>query len=634
MRRALLCFLFLSVTSICCLHAQVSSRARRLYQHAQQLHADHQSQKAQKALRSALKEAPAYVDAYSLLGRWLFEDHQFKAAAEIFLQGEKSCKDGRRAFGRAAAKSLFYSGDYNLAQTYIPTGSTDAEWQQLAAQLAFARTQVKSSGDTLKSVQPLGTPFRINTGAPELFPYRAADGETFYFTRRMNGVDEDFYAAKHDSCGGWLAAQNMGSPPNSSAQESAQMISADRHYLFFTRCDNRTLNGWDLGGCDLYMAYTADSIWSVPLSFGATINTPAYEGMPCLSSDNRELFFVSDRPGGFGGLDLWSARFDHGLWQLPRNLGAAINTAGDETAPFIYADNKTLFFASTGHAGMGGSDLFSAQRPENDSTWTTPANLGVPLNTPYDEVSMSLSAAGDTAYFSSDRDSAAGNFDIYEAALPLALKPGAISYYTGAVHDSIAQTPLNYANIYFTDSATGRELYQIVSNRGDGSYTIALPVGHTYSLMVSRIGYQQAFDTIRCYQAAVQHPVQHSFALLPFDYQQPSSDSSLLTITFQKNSTALTEAALTELNAALLPWQGKAGITILVNGYTDNSGTPLINEQISYTRARAVGGALGSMGFRQEVIQVQGWGEAAPLAENDTEEHRTRNRRVEIIIRY
>ncbi len=632
MRRALLFFLFLGI-SVCSLRAQLTPRARRLYNNAQRLQAAHQPAKAQQALRNAIKESPGYVEAYSLLGRWLFEAHQFKAASEVFLQGEKACKDGHKAFAKATAKSLFYNGDYGRAQSYIPAGAADDEWKRLAAQIAFAKTQVKKSGDTIRIVQPVGMPMRINTGVPELFPFRSADGESFYFTRRVKGIDEDFYVAKRDSCGGWFAAKNMGSPPNSSAQESAQMISADRHYLFFTRCDNRTLNGWDLGGCDLYMAYTADSVWSVPLSFGATINTPGYEGMPCLSSDNRELFFVSDRPGGYGGLDLWSSRFEHGLWQLPRNLGAAINTAGNETAPFIYADNRTLFFASTGHPGMGGSDLFSAQRID-DSTWAHVANLGTPLNTPYDEVSMSLNAAGDTAYFSSDRDSAAGNFDIYEAPLPATLKPGAVSYYKGEVHDSIAQSPLNYANIYFTDSASGKELYQIVSNRGDGSYTVALPVGHTYALMISRIGYQQAFDTIRCYTAEVKTPLWHAYSLLPFDYQKPSSDSALVTIPFQKNSTALTDSSLALLKAAILPWQGKAGITLLVNGYTDNSGTPIINEQLSFTRARAVSVALGELGFLPEAIQAQGWGEAAPAAGNDTEENRNKNRRVEVIVRY
>jgi hypothetical protein len=131
---------------------------------------------------------------------------------------------------------------------------------------------VNKWADTLRN---LGT--SINTPQPEMYPCISADTETIYFTRRMNGIDEDFYKAQLDSCGGWLYARNLGTPPNTSAQEASQMISADGHYLFFMRCETRSENGWANGGCDLFMAYTADSTWSIPQSFGATINTPGCE---------------------------------------------------------------------------------------------------------------------------------------------------------------------------------------------------------------------------------------------------------------------------------------------------------------------------------------------------------------------
>jgi outer membrane protein OmpA-like peptidoglycan-associated protein len=605
-----------------------------MYHHALSLQAKRQSEKAIQALHKTIREFPGYTEAYSLLGRWLFESHRFEEAATIFLQGEKINSKTKSSFAKAAAKSLLYNGNYAQAQQYLPSASADAEWQALTAQAAFLKVQMAVRDTTIK-VQPIGGPYRINSTVPELFPFCSADGATFYFTRRVAGMDEDFYSAKRDSCGGWLSARNMGSPPNSTAQESAQMISADRHYLFFTRCDNRSPNGWDMGGCDLYMAYTADSIWSTPLSFGATINSPSYEGMPCLSADNRELFFVSDRPGGFGGMDLWSSRFEHGLWQLPYNLGAAINTPGNETAPFMCADGRTLFFASTGHIGMGGSDLFTAHREEeSDTIWTNITNLGMPINTAFDEVSMSVNAAGDTAYFASDRGSIAGNFDLYEVPLPEAVKPGKICYFQGAVYDSLSREPLNYANIYFTDSTSGREQYHLISNRGDGSYTIALPVGHTYGVMISRVGYQQALDTFRSDSVVVRDPLHHSIALLPYDHQKPVHDSLILTIHFQKNSTTVTDSMLLLLKAALEPWQGKPELSLLVNGYTDNSGTPLLNEQISGTRARAIGEALQGIGFPAESIQAQGRGEAAPAAGNETEKDRNKNRRVEIVVRY
>src|SRR5690606_38688604 len=134
------------------------------------------------------------------------------------------------------------------------------------------------------------------------------------------------YYAHTDSCGGWFKALPFGSPPNTRNDDFAQIISADGHYIFFTRSDIPSESGCVRRAHDLSMTYTGVSICSVPQSFGASINTSSYEGTPCLSADNRELYFSSNRPGGYGGLDLWVSRFENGLWQAPRNLGPTINT--------------------------------------------------------------------------------------------------------------------------------------------------------------------------------------------------------------------------------------------------------------------------------------------------------------------
>lgn len=610
---------------------EVPARARRAYEAAQRRMARHEWDRAERDILEAIRIYRPYTEAYIMYGSWLIERRQYAAAARILQDGEKVCTDGQKIFAKPIASSLLGSGNVVAAINRIPAGTTDTFWTRLSAQAQFIQ-RASLAPDTGK-VGYVGQPWGINTRDPELFPTISADGQTLYFTRRVKGIDEDFFYAKPDSCDVWQSGRNMGAPPNTLQQEAAQFISADGHYLFFMRCDNRTISGWDQGGCDLYMAYRADSIWSTPQSFGGTINTPGYEGMPCLSSDNRELYFVSNREGGFGGLDLWSSRFEHGLWQPPRNLGAEINTAGDETAPFIYADNSTLYFASNGWPGMGGSDFYTSRRA-NDTTWGPAVNLGMPLNTPYDEASLSLNAAGDTAYFSSDRDSVGGNFDIYLYPLPQAFRPAQVAYVAGMVYDSIARMSLNYANIYITDAATGKELYQVKSNRGDGSYTIALPTDRDYHFFVDRIAYQDAYDTIRCNKADAGIELRRNYALLPADYQAPVTDSLISTIFFARNSTVLSDTDRIRLEERIAPWRERPGIHIMVNGYTDNTGTPMLNEQLSYTRAKQVATAFGSEVFAPDVVQVQGWGEASPLAENDTEEHRDMNRRVEIVVRY
>lgn len=611
--------------------AQVPERAEKLYMRAMEYQAKKDPVNACATMQQAIAAYGGYTEAYSALGEWYFNQHKFHDAAALFRQASAGCKNGNIAFAKPLAKCLLY--DYKTAEAMqvLSTYNLDkdkGEWQKLKDQAAFMQRALNNPWpDTARN---LG--LRINSRYAEMYPCISADTQTLYFTRRVNGVDEDFFKAKADSCGGWFKARNMGTPPNTPDIEAAQVISGDGHYLFFMRCENRSENGWDKGGCDLYMAYTGDSTWSIPQSFGATINTPAYEGMPCLSADNRELFFVSNRDGGFGGLDIWVSRFEDGLWQAPRNLGPEVNTAGDETAPFIHIDNNTLYFASNGLTGMGGSDLFYCKRTQ-DTLWTKPQNLGYPINSTADETGISITLDGRKAFFASDRDSVAGNFDLYEINLPQSLQPVPVAIIKGYSYDSLSKDRLNYSSIYITDAKTGAQLYHFVSNRGDGSYMMTLPVGKDYVYNADRIGYSDITDTIHLAGMQYTAPIEYNIALLPQDYVAPINDSNILTIFFPRNSARLTDDDKNNLRTALDPFIMDKHVSIMVNGYTDNTGTPLINEQLSFMRAGLVAKEINALGVEQELIRSQGWGEANPIAPNDTEEGMTRNRRVEVIIR-
>lgn len=628
--RLRLYFLLLLAAAMPCLNLQAQpARARKAYQTAQKHMSKHDWSKAEKSIREAIKIHPGYTEACATYGEWLMARQQYNVAASVLGEAEKNCPDGKRIFARFLAQSLVHSGSIDAALARMPSNSKDSLWNKLRRQAVFIK-DAQINADTSR-IYPVGQIWGINTKDPELFPFLSADGQTFYFTRRVNGIDEDFYYAKPDTCDVWQSARPMPYPANTLQQEAAMSISTDGHYMFYMRCDNRSISGFDQGGCDLYMAYTADSVWSVAQSFGGTINSTGYEGMPCLSSDNRELYFVSDREGGYGGLDIWSSRFEQGRWQLPRNLGPSVNTAGDETAPFVYADNQTLYFASNGHPSMGGSDLYMSRK--TDTIWGAAIHLGMPLNSPFNEASMSLNRAGDTVYFATDRDSLTGNFDIYSYRLPKHFQPKQVAYMKGFVTDSLDGSPLTYANIYISDNSTGRELYQVVSNRGDASYTIALPVDGAYSINTMRINYQERYDTLRNGDFGPGETVVRDFAMLPNGYEAPTTDTMLMRVFFAKNSTSMTDSAKTALHEILKPYLALPKYQIFINGYTDNTGTPIGNEQLSFTRARAVTAALQALAIPPDLLEMSGWGEASPLADNDTEEHRDLNRRVEVILR-
>jgi len=608
--------------------SQPRSHAEKYYHQALTLQYQKNYKEAREAMEKAIKENPSYTDAQSLLAEWYFSDHAFEKAKLVLTNAYHYNK----AFAFPYAKSLVYTGDVSAAlsliNTYYTTGRK--EWQQLQKQALFVQQAKKNP---LKdTVHNIGRP---NTSDPEMFPWITADSSTLYFTRRISNIDNDFFITTIDTCGGWYTGTNLGRPPNSSDQESAQMISSDGHYLFYTKCDNRSSNGWAQGGCDLYMSYRVcdDSVWSAPQSFGATINTPGFEGMGCLSPDNRTLYFVSNKPGGFGGMDIWMSRFENGLWQAPKNLGSEINTPGDETAPYIHIDNQTLYFASNGHPGMGGSDLFISSKI-NDTLWSQAVNMGYTINTAFDENSLCITSDGATLFFASDRDSAAGNFDIYTVNLPASLKPTPVAILNGYVYDSLSKKLLNYASIGIREVYSNKELYHFLSNRGDGSFMMNLPTGLKYIAHTDRVGFQDRDDTLDLSLSSANDRYSYNIALLPQGYIAPVNDSLVAIVHFIKNSIQLSEDERQKLTQALMPWIDQAAATLVfVNGYTDNTGTPMINEQLSYTRAHAIADELMNLGFNEMNIKAQGWGEADPVAPNDNEENQNLNRRVEIIIR-
>jgi len=618
-------------------------RAQVHYNHALYEFNEKRTTKALKDMEQAIKIYPGFVEAYSQLGAWYYKKRRYQEAIDLFLKASKNCKNGERDFALPLAKSYLFNNNISEALAIINkyvSSDSKGSWKKLKEQATFI--QYAKAHPIIDSVSKMGR--SINTRDAEVFPYITADTMTLFFTRRVNGSDEDFFFSKRDTFGeqwnedaAWTEAQNMGSPPNTPDLESGQMISADEHYLFFTRCENRSANGWESGGCDLYMAYRIDhdSAWSAPESFGATINSPYFEGMPCLSPDNRELYFVSDRPGGYGGMDIWVSKFEDGLWQMPRNLGATINTSGNEMSPFLHIDNSTLFFASDTHVGMGGFDLFYSRRDtrDNDTLWSKPKNLGYPINTSSDENSMCVTVDGKRAFFSSDRNHGIGNFDIYETKLPLTFKPFPVAILQGYVYDSLTKDRLNYANIYIDNIDNGLPLYHFQSNRGDGSFMITLPAGYQYPLIVDRIGYTDKSDTLIFLYTSKNVTIVHNIALLPQNYVKPLSDTSVLTVHFPSNKAAISDSAKGVMKQVITPWLTTKNMTVFVNGYADTTGTPLKNEQLSYKRANLVTTELIELGIDKALIKTQGWGEANPIAPNSTEEGRSKNRRVEVIIR-
>lgn len=374
--------------------------------------------------------------------------------------------------------------------TYQAGAKVDAEKKQQAIQLKnLQQTRVQLQNAPVHGVTIQRLSDSINTKEDEFLPALSLDGNTLLFTRRVMG-NEDFFIARKDTSGVWHKAENMGYPPNTDKPDAGARLSADGHYLFYTRCGMQSPNGLEGGGCDIAFSYIdEDGTWSSPQYFGYTINTTAYEGMPCLSSNNKEMYFVSNREGGYGGLDIWVSSYENMMWTKPRNLGPQINTRGDEISPFLHPDRKTLYFGSDGLPGLGSSDVFVSRRI-NDSTWGVPVNLGAPVNSPQHEGALVVDAAGKEAYFATRRDKASNSLDIYQFTVYPAMAPTPTVQVHGYLYDKYYNSKLYEKPLTLLDFTEGRVLDELESNDGDGSFAFTLEQGRLYGLQAHLPGYR------------------------------------------------------------------------------------------------------------------------------------------------
>ena len=567
----------------------------------------------------------------ALLGDWLYQRGRWTEAAAVLENADATDSNPKKPLTLQLLKAQLRAGNWAKAQSLAAQRPAQLQNPEGQRWRAAANGPQKAPAGSL-APQPLGA--YLNSEAPEYFPLRATDAQSITFTRRVNGMNDKLLRATADSCADWFYGEPLPYPLNSTQQESGPALSADGHYLFLARGEMRSGDGWSGGGSDLFMAYSAartDSTWSIPEPFGATINTPATETAPALAADNRTLYFASDRPGGLGGLDLWYSHFENGRWQEALNLGPGINSAGNETAPFLCADGQTLYFSSDGRLPtLGGYDLYRARH--SGESWSAAEHLPAPFNGPGDELSCSTTPAGDTLYFATDRQGPVGNLDIWMGQLPAEMRPQPVHIVQARVRDSLTRQLLPNALVEVKESTTGQFLGIFTSNRGDASLTLFLHPAVDYKLSISRNGYLP-FETLWNTDSIYAGEGVRSLALLPDTYVPPTYDSLLVRIHFQKNERSLSDSLREEVAYALAPWRGVAGAQILLWGFTDNSGTPLLNEELSALRTALVGHVARQVGLEGERITEQGWGEVSPMGSNDTEEGRYLNRRVEIIVR-
>ncbi len=402
-------------------------------------------------------------------------------------------------------------------------------------------------------------------------------------------------------------------------------FSTDGQTMFFTGCY------WPIGygGCDIYVSKGAGSTWLLPSNIGRTINTGTWESQPVISSDSKRLFFASKRPGGKGGSDIWmSIKLKNNNWSPPINLGDSINTSKDEMAPFLHADGNTLFFASTGHPGLGGYDLF-VSRSDELGRWSKAENIGFPTNSKYNEINIFSSIDGSRSWISSDREGGYGSYDIYDFENYDIIQPKKLMYVEGLVVDKETGKPLK-SKIEITNLSTAELINTTFSDSISGNFLIVLFPGIDYAFNITKTGYLFHSENINLKDTINNESVKKQFELSPF---KSGSQFVMNNIFFEFNKHTLLPSSYVELEKLISSINENPSYNIEIIGHTDNIGSQSYNLDLSEKRAKAVGEYLVRKGISESRLTYKAKGSSEPLATNDTEEGRTQNRRTEVRVR-
>ena len=600
--------------------------------------------RADEALRyveAALKVSPGFIDAMLLRAGIRYQQGNFAAAEADFEQALQAAPDYDPQTWYLLAMSQLRQEKYGPAagsfERFLQSPARgEAVRERAARYLANARFAEQAVKHPVPfNPQPLGD--SINTSMPESLPSLTADGGMLVFTRIVNR-QEDFYYSLRLPGGEWSKARPM-EGINTPFNEGAQSISADGRTLVFNACN--TPDGF--GSCDLYISHWRNGHWTQPQNLGEPVNTKWLERQPSLSADGRAIIFSSDRPGGFGSRDLWLTRLQPGgKWSAPVNLGPVINTPGNEDCPFLHADGRTLYFMSDGHPGMGGFDLFLS-RINAEGGFSTPENLGYPINTAANEGALIVSLDGATAYFTSDArdpnakpgDNPAGiNTDIYTFSMPPHLRPNPATYVKAVVRDARTRRSLEAdAGLYLLPE---NRLLQSDRAGFDGIFVYCLPIGNNYALHVEHEGYLFHSEHFKLDSAtSLEKPFLLEIALTPITAEEaaPVADAPVIlrNIFFNTGSAEFLPESKAELERLLQFLKDNAGLRIQINGHTDNVGSEQDNQLLSERRAKAVYDYLLAGGIAEERLRYRGFGKSAPIDTNDTPQGRRNNRRTEFV---
>lgn len=475
----------------------------------------------------------------------------------------------------------------------------------------------------------------VNSAYKEYKPLLSPDGQTLYFSRKnhpenIGGVndEEDIWFSELDENGEWQLAKNM-TELNNDDPNFISSVTPDGKSVILILGNRYNENGKMTAGVSL--SHNTSGKWSKPVALNITNEYNYADRANFYMANNRKTLLMSvHRDDTQGGRDLYvSFLQDDSVWTEPLNLSATVNTAGEETAPFLAPDDKTLYFSSNGYSGFGGSDIYVTRRLDDTWTnWSEPENLGPTINSQYEDLFFNIPGNSDFAYYS--QGVSQDDLDIFRVAMPLFKRPDPVLLVQGRILDSKTNEPVE-AQIIYERLSDGTEIGITMSNPSTGAYEVMLPSGELYGIRADAEDYVSVNENLdlRNFDDDDRTSVTKDLFLVPIEKE---ATVVLNNVFFDFDKAVLKPESYPELNRVVELMNDRPSLTIEIAGHTDATGPEQYNLGLSERRAEAVAAYLRDKGISSDRLVVKYYGEAQPVEPNTTIEGRRKNRRVEFKI--
>jgi hypothetical protein len=479
--------------------------------------------KAAALLREILTQDSTYKEVYFVLADIYVDHDKIQALSDLYRKASNNLGQETPEFIFLYGNTLYELGEMPMAivqyDLFLKNQFVKSDLRNKAQKM---KQKCQSSIDIMKKTvpfNPVNMGVAVNSTSDEYLPSFSVDESVMFITRKLplgvnnaSGKDEfneDFFYCLKNNDGQWMKAENLGKSINTSNNEGAHCLSADGKTFVFTACNRND----SYGTCDLYISYFKYGKWTVPINMGAVVNSIWWDSQPSLSPDGNTLYFASNRKGTTGGTDIWYSQKDsYERWATPVNMGKVINSDEPEISPFIHPDGKTFYFASKGHPGVGGYDIFLS-RLDTDGKWSTPVNIGYPINTLKDDMSLIVSPQGNIAYFSSERKEGLGGLDIYSFELYPEARPQKTYWVKGHIYDEVTGKSLQ-GEVELSVLSSTSEVFRGKADV-DGNFMVCLSAVGEMAVYVNHKGYLFYSGTFIAGEGSESQPFTKEIPLTP-----------------------------------------------------------------------------------------------------------------------